>query len=150
MRGGGGGFNILRGRGTLILAWISWVVAVAGGAAIAVTFIGGLVAGAIGILPSWIAIVAFTLGVVGMILDLVVDGVPNRLAIWMAILLPSVARSVPGKLGASVTHASGQIFSSMNHSLGAWVGTTSTLAVAASLVGIALLVARRVVAKGGM
>lgn len=141
--------NFVRERGTLILAWISWFMAAAGGSAIAATFIGGAISGTIGIFPAWIATVAFGVGVVAMALDMVLDGIPNRLAIWMAITLPSVARAVPGRLSAEVTHISQQILAAINQWLGVWVGTTSTIGVAAAAVGIALLMARRVIAKGG-
>lgn len=147
---GGGGFNFLRGRGTLVLAWISWGLALGGGSAIASTFIGRLIGGFVGIFPGWVAVLLFTLGAVGMFIDLLVDGVPNRLAIWMAIVLPSVARAVPGKLSATFTNLSSSLLSAINQWLGEWVGTTATLGVAVATVGVALLIARRVVAKGGM
>lgn len=144
MRGG-----FIRGRGILILAWISMIFAVAGGAALAATFVGGIISGIVGIFPGWIAVVAFALGVVALVIDLANDGTPNRLAIWMGILLPSIARAVPGKLSATVTQFSRQLLDYINQSLGEWVGTTSTIGVAIAAVGISLLVGRRVIAKGG-
>jgi hypothetical protein len=145
----GGGFDFLRGRGTLILAWISYGLAVAGGASVAATFVGGLISGFVGLFPGWVAIVVFLAGFVAMVIDLLVDGVPNRLAIWMGIVLPSLARAVPGKLSQTVTDLSGQLLGQINQWLGVWLGTTSSLGVAAAAVVASLLVARRVVAKGG-
>lgn len=143
MRGG-----FINGRGVLILAWISFAFAVAGGAALAGTFVGGIVSGVVRFFPGWVSVVAFGLGVVGLVIDLANDGIPNRLAIWMGILLPSFARAVPGKLSGVVTQFSHQLLGYINQSMGEWVGTTSTIGVAVAAVGISLLVARRVVNKG--
>lgn len=144
MRGGFG-----REKGIQALAWISYGLAVAGGAAIAGTFLGGWISGLIGFLPGWVATVAFVAGFIAMAVDLFVDGIPNRLAIWMGILLPSIARAVPGKLSDTVTHLSGALLSQINASLGVWLGVSSSLGMAAAAVVASLLVARRVVTKGG-
>lgn len=136
-------------KGILALAWISFVLAVGGGAAAAATFIGGMVAGFIGFFPGWVASLVLFVGFVAMVIDLLIDGIPNKLAIGMAIALPSVARAVPGKLGQTVTGLSNQLLNAINQLLGEWLGTTSALAVAASAIIAALLVARRVIVKGG-
>jgi hypothetical protein len=138
-----------REKGIQALAWISYGLAVVGGAAISATFLGGWISGIIGIFPGWLAIVMFVGGFIAMAVDLFVDGTPNRLAIWTGILLPSVARAVPGKLSDTVTQVSGQALAQVNQSLGVWVGTSSSLGLAAAAVVASLLVARRVVAKGG-
>lgn len=145
MRGGG----FAREKGILALAWISYGLAVAGGAAITATFAGSIIAGFVGFFPDWVAIVGFLAGFVVMVIDLIVDGTPNRAAVGIAIVLPSVARAVPGKLSETVTNLSNAILAQINEALGVWLGTTSALGIAAAAVVASLLVARRVVAKGG-
>lgn len=144
----GGGFGGTREKGITALAWISYALAVAGGAAAAATFVGGFVAGVVRFFPGWVAVAAFGAGFIAMAVDLFVDGTPNRLAIWMGILLPSVARAVPGRLGQTVTAVSNQVLAQINHVLGEWLGATSAFGVAVFAVAAALLVARRVVHKG--
>lgn len=143
MSGGG----IIRGRGVTILAWVSMGFAVGGGTALASTFAGGAIARVVGIFPDWVAATMFGLGVLGLLLDLANDGIPNQLAIWMGILLPSIARAVPGRLGVTVTDVSREILGYVNQFVAEWVGTSSAIGVAATAVGISLLVARRVVRK---
>lgn len=142
MRGGG------KEKGIKVLAWISYGLAVVGGAAIAATFLGGWASGIVGILPGWVAIVLFTGAVAAMAVDLFVDGIPNQVALYTAIALPSLARSVPGKLSDTVTDLSRQALSQVNDTLGVWLGTTSALGLAVSAVVVSLLMARRVVQKG--
>jgi hypothetical protein len=142
----GGGFN--KEKGIKALAWISYGLAVVGGAALAATFLGGWISGLVGIFPNWVAIVAFVGAFVAMAVDLFVDGIPNQMALYTAIALPSLARAVDGRLSDTVTQVSGQALAQVNNSLGVWLGTSSALAVAAVAVVASLLVARRVVAKG--
>ena len=142
----GGGFN--KEKGIKALAWISYGLAVVGGAALAATFLGGWISGLVGIFPNWVAIVAFVGAFVAMAVDLFVDGIPNQMALYTAIALPSLARAVDGRLSDTVTQVSGPALAQVNNSLGVWLGTSSALAVAAVAVVASLLVARRVVAKG--
>lgn len=142
MRGGVG-----KEKGRKALAWISYGLAVVGGAALAATFVGGLIAGFIGFFPGWVAIVVFTGGFVAMAIDLFIDGEPNQVALYTAMLLPSVARAVPGRLSATVTDLSHQALAQVNATLGAWLGTSSALGLAIACVVVALLMARRVVTK---
>ncbi len=142
MRGGN------KEKGIKALAWISYGLAVIGGAALAATFVGGMVANVVGFFPAWVAIVLFAAGFAAMAVDLFVDGIPNQVALYTAIALPSLARSVPGKLSGTVTDMSRQALAQVNDGLGAWLGTSSALGVALASVVVSLLMARRVVAKG--
>lgn len=136
------------GKGARPLAWVSFGAALVGGSALAATFVGSWISGIVGLFPDWIASALFGVGLIAMGIDLAIDRVPNRLAIWMAILLPSIARAVNGKLGAAVRDVAGQVSSSANAQIGAWLGNSSVVAIAAFGIAIALLVAKRVVRKG--
>lgn len=132
-----------------VLAWISYILAVIGGAAITDTFIGRFVTGVVEFFPSWLAIVAFAGGFVAMAVDLLVDGIPNRLAVYLGMVLPPVAAAVPGKLGDTVVSLSHSILAAVDGGMQSWLGVSSALGLAATSVVVSLLVARRVVAKGG-
>lgn len=142
----GGGIN--KQKGIKALAWISFILAVTGGAAVAGTFLGDWVSGLIGFFPGWIGVVILAGAFTAMAIDLFVDGIPNQVALYTAMALPSVARAVPGKLGDTVTDLSRQLLSSVNGALGVWLGTSSAIGLAITCVVVSLLMARRVIAKG--
>jgi hypothetical protein len=141
----GGGFN--KEKGIKALAWISFTLAAVGGAALASTFIGTWTAALLGVFPSWVGILIVAGGFVAMAIDLFVDGIPNQVALYTAIGLPVVARSVPGRLGDTVTDLSGRLLGSLQGALGDWLGTSSALGMAVVSVVVSLLMARRVIAK---
>jgi hypothetical protein len=144
MRGGGGN----KEKGRLTLAWVSFGFAVIGGAAIVATFIGGMIAGFVGFFPSWVAIAAFVGAFVAMAIDLFVDGEPNQVALYTAMVLPSLARAVPGRLSDTITQMSAQALAQLNSVLGEWLGTSSAMGVALACIIVSLLMGRRVLAKG--
>lgn len=143
MRGGNWKDKAIKG-----LAWASFVLAIASGAAITATFIGGWVSGAVGFLPNWVAIVLLVAGVIAIAVDLFVDGVPNKLAVSTSIVMPSVAAAVDGKLAASVTDLSHSMLSRVEANFGPWLGQTSALGLAAAMVVASMLIARRTVQQG--
>lgn len=138
-----------KAQGIKALAWISFGLAVVGGAALASMFIGDMIAGLIGFFPPWLGSVMLAGGVVGMAIDLFVDGIPNRVALYTAMTIPSIARSVPGRLGDEVTRLSENLRAQVELPLGVWLGVASTTAVAIGCVVVSMLMARRVIAKGG-
>lgn len=142
---GGGGAS---GKGRNVLSWISLGAGLIGGSALAATFVGALIAGFVGLFPAWIASGLFAVGLIALVLDCALDRTPNRLAIWMAILLPSIARAIDGKLGQAVRDLAGRVSDAANAQIGAWLGDSSVVAIAAFGVAVALLVAKRVVRKG--
>lgn len=139
----------MRGNGVTVLAWISEAAALVGGAALMTTFAGGWIAALVGLFPGWVASAALGIGVLAGGLDMALDGIPNRLAIWMSILLPSMALAVGGKLGATVRDVAHSISAAANQEMGSWLGQKSTVAIAAFGITAALLMAKRVIRKGG-
>lgn len=139
-----------REKGIRALAWISYVFAVVGGAAITDTGVGHTITAVVAWLPAWAATLACVGGAVAMAVDLLVDGIPNRLAVWLGILLPSVAAAVPGKLSTTVVDLSGKMLTAVSGGMRTWLGTSSALGLALGAVAISLLVARRVIVKTGM
>ena len=144
----GGSNNKEQGRKAL--AWVSFVLAIAAGAAFAGTWVGGVVAGVVHFIP-WppLAAIFLAVAVVGMGLDIFNDGEPNQVALYAGMLLPSLARATSGKLSEGVTSLSQQLLSSLNPTLSSWVGTSLGIGLAIACAAVALVMARRVVAKGG-
>lgn len=146
---GSGAKGFVRGKGVTGLAWVSFGFAVIGGAALMSSGPGRLFAGFVGLFPDWVASLALLAGVITLVIDLGMDGTPNRAAIWCAILMPSTALAVNGKLGANVRELADRITAVAVARLGEWIGQGSTWVVAAAGITAALLIARRVVRKGG-
>lgn len=145
MRLGGKGGNV-KAQATKVAAWIAYVTAVAAGALLAGTFIGGLIDNLVTVGPAWLPVVALIVLFVSTAVDLGVDGVPNRVALYCTMAMPSVARSVNGKLGNNVEHWANQVLDQIRGPLSAWLGTSSALALALAAGLAAWLVARRTMA----
>jgi hypothetical protein len=143
--GGGGG-----GKGKKALAWISFGFAVVAGAAFAVVGLGGFFDGLLGMfgLP-WLPALLFAGVFIAMTVDLIVDAIPNQIAMWSAMLLPSLAQSVNGKLSQTVRDLCNQILSQVNAGLSSWFGVAGALGIGVVCAVAAYLMGRRVLAKGG-
>ncbi len=134
-------------KGRKILAWISYGFAVVAGAALVAT---GLIGFFTGLAPGWVSAILFVGLFFAMAVDIIVDGEPNRLALISAMVLPSLATSVNGQLAAVVGEFARSILASVNSGLGSWLGVAgSGWAVALMCIAVSLIIARRVVAKGG-
>ncbi len=81
------------------LAWLSFILAAIGGVTATASWVGDMVSGVVSIFWWWapFALIA----IVGLIIvgDVLSDGIPNRTAVYGAILWPSFVLSVEGKLG---------------------------------------------------
>ena len=142
MRGG-----INKEKGIKALAWISYGLAAIAGAAVVTTFLGGWISGLVGLFPGWVAAVATAGLVVAMGIDLFIDGIPNQVALYSAMVIPSLARAVPGKLGDTVGALAQSLRDSVNSSLSTWLGVSSSISVAIGCAVVSLLMARRVIQK---
>jgi hypothetical protein len=141
-----GGLN--KEKGIRALAWVSFGLAVVAGAALTDTFVGGWISAVFAFAPGWLATVTFVGVAVMTAVDLVVDGIPNQIALYAAMSLPSMAMGLPGRLAGTVTDLSQKAAAQTNDALGQWLGGTSSYVLAGACAVAALLVARRVIAKG--
>lgn len=141
-------YATVRRRGMTALAWCSFVVAVAGGALAADMWIGETVATIVHAIPvPWLAAVLLVVAFLGTCLDLFIDGEPNQLAIYAAILMPSFAAATGGGLARSVTSWSGNVLAWIDKDLSSWLGTASSTGLAAGAIVAAIMMSRRVVKK---
>lgn len=145
VRLGGGGGNI-KAKVTKVAAWASFALAVAASPLLAGTFVGGIVDNVLGVLPAVVPLVVFVVMIVSTAVDLGVDGVPNRVALYCAMLACSVARSVQGRLGDSVERWANALLDQIRGPLGDLLGTGSALALALAAAAAAYIVARRTMA----
>ena len=136
----------------LILAWVGYIFALAGAAALPATFLGSWIAWCVSHVWGWVGPALLLAGAVSITLDIALDLVPNRLAVWCTIAMPSIAAGIdgkdgePGKLATKVGDASDWILPTVNDRLGSWLGTTSTIGICIGAIGAAWLVSRRTMA----
>jgi hypothetical protein len=152
MRGSGmqGKVAKVRETGVKGMAWLSFALAVIGGAALTATFLSDWTVALFQALPDgWThtaALVALGVGVAMLVRDLWMDSTPNHPALYVAIALPTVARAVSGKLSAKVTELSHDVMDKVvGGGLGEWAGTTAALGIAAFTIAVSIVLAQRVV-----
>lgn len=143
--GGGKGGNV-KAQITKGLAWASFSLAVAASPLLAGTFVGGIVDNILSIGPAWLALLALVAVVVSVAVDLFVDMIPNRVALYCAMASCSVARSVQGRLGDNVEKWANALLDQIRGPLSDFAGTSSALALALAAGLAAWLVARRTMA----
>ncbi len=147
MRLGGKTGGGAKGLAMKILAWVAFIFGgLAASPLLAATFIGGIIDNLLSIGPNWVPPLAAFLICVGIAIDLIADGIPNRLALYGAMLISSVGRSVNGKLGASIESGANQLRDQVSPGLEAWMGTGSIVAMALALAGAGWLISRRTMA----
>jgi hypothetical protein len=89
------------------------------------------------------------------VLDIALDMTPNRLAVWITMVIPSIAAGMGGgakhaKVAAWISDISHTILGWVNEAMGEWIGTTSVVGVALGAGLAAWIIARRTMpAKGG-
>lgn len=135
--------------GAQALAWSSFGFAVLGGTAASGTFVGDTVRTILDALPwGWVP-VAGLVGLVGMTaVDLFMDAIPNRPALYSAIVIPSVATAAPGRLGDVLTNGANSAMDWVDGALAEWLGTQSSAGITVTCVAASLILARRVVKSG--
>ncbi|MEO3930933.1 hypothetical protein ABGB07_44890 [Micromonosporaceae bacterium B7E4] len=147
-RGSGAAIRAARQKGTTALAWASFGVAIVGGTFAAGMWIGEVIRTLLDALPwPWVPALLLLIAVVGVGIDLFVDGAPNQVAIYGGILTPSIATAADGKLGNSISDWTADLVNWLNGSLVEWLGTGSAVGLALACIICSLLMARRVVRK---
>lgn len=141
------------------LAWLALACALVGGVTATASWLGTAVAAVVGVFWWWVPLLLIV--VVGLlaVCDLVIDGVPNRTAIYGVMAWPSLVLSVEGKLGRTLRGWIGEINGSLDRTIAAWITDTprgsAAVLTAIAVMGISGAVvyaekyAKRV-ARGGM
>lgn len=139
-----------------VMAWVSFGFAIVGGAALLGTFIGSLFGWfgslSISIYDVPVITAALVIGIVVLGLaglrDIVQDGVPNRTAVWAAILVPCLARGAGGSFATKTATASQQVVTEASvHTAGLFNGPPAYLLAIIGVLG-ALVLAKRSVKPG--
>jgi hypothetical protein len=134
-------------KGIKGLAWTSFVIAVVGGTLAPQMFLGKAIQGFLGLWPwPWIPPVLLAATIVAVAVDIFIDLTPNTAAIWSALTMPTIAASVKGKLGDTVSGWCQALLDEIDGWLHAWI-TDSSTGLAVACIAAALIMARRVVKK---
>ena len=134
-------------KGIKGLAWTSFALAVVGGTLAPQMFLGKLIQGFLGLWPwPWIPPVLLAATVVAVGIDIFIDLTPNQAAIWSALTMPTIAASVQGKLGDTVSGWCQSLLDAIDGWLHTWI-TDSSTGLAIACIAASLIMARRVVKK---
>jgi hypothetical protein len=134
-------------KGIKGLAWASFVIAVVGGTLAPQMFLGKLIQGFLGLWPwPWIPPVLLAATIVAVGIDIFIDLTPNQAAIWSALTMPTIAASVKGKLGDTVSGWCQALLDEIDGWLHTWI-TDSSTGLAIACIAASLIMARRVVKK---
>lgn len=134
-------------KGIKGLAWASFALAVVGGTLAPQMFLGKLIQGFLGLWPwPWIPPVLLAATVVAVGIDIFIDLTPNQAAIWSALTMPTIAASVKGKLGDTVSGWCQSLLDLIDGWLHTWI-TDSSTGLAIACIAASLIMARRVVKK---
>ena len=145
-----GGLKAAHTKSIKALAWVSFVIAVAAGALLPGTFVGDWTRTVFGWLP-WgpvIPIIVLVLGTGAAFLDCYLDLEPNQVAVYAALLLPSVASTISGGLADWVRALADTVLDAVDQ----WLFAASPDGLGSSALAIAtaatvVLMANRVVKK---
>lgn len=139
--------------GTYILGWASFALAIVGGTFAARTWIGDVVNFILGLIPwDYTPHALLAVGVVATFLDLFSDLTPNQGAVTSAILAPIIAVAVndgphPAKLASRVDDWSMALQGKVGGQLADWIGNIGASGMAVICIAIAVVTAKRVLAK---
>ncbi|TBL44226.1 hypothetical protein EYA84_01940 [Verrucosispora sp. SN26_14.1] len=137
-------FATARSKGVKVLAWTSMGTALVGGPLVAGMFLGDAIDTVLEAIPwGWIPPVVLGVLVVLLLRDMLLDWEPNRMAIWSLLLIPSVARATPGRLGDRIDEWTGAALELVAEPLRVWLGTSSPIALALFVGATAILLAQR-------
>jgi hypothetical protein len=142
MRGAGGN---VKDKVNKSAAWTAQVLAIAAGSALLGTFVGQWMASLFGMLPQSIKVPLLVGAFLWALGDWLKDGVPNKQALYIAVVMPSLAAGLNGRLAANVLTWSKLTLGKVDAMLGEWVGTSSVLTVAAVLAVASFVIARHTV-----
>jgi hypothetical protein len=131
------------------LSFMAFACAIAGGAGLPDTMIGGWISSIVGVIPALGVFFILCALVAWMIQDLLHDMEPNIPAIWAGILLPTVAAAITSKIGDWIEHASGSVMKFMSHWATPVFGDASQSAFTGAFIIVALVLCRRSVTRGG-
>lgn len=139
-------------KGVPYLAWASFILALTGGTILPGTPFGKAVIRSIDSFAwDWLPAVVFCAGIVGVILDLRRDLIPDRVAVYFAGIAPTVAGAVSGKLADKVTDFGDWVAGWSTGWLVEWSGIVKPAHIAILCMVLAQVIAQRVMRdrKGG-
>lgn len=132
-------------QGIPYLAWASFVLALTGGVILPGTPFGETLSDVIrSVTWEWVPPVAFSAGIVGVILDLRHDLIPDRMAVYVAALAPTWAGAITGKLAEKVSEFGEWVSTWTLGPLTEWSGIMNPAQLSILCMVLAYVIAKRV------
>jgi hypothetical protein len=131
------------------LAWASFLFALTGGALLPGTPVGVDIADFIqSVTWTWLPYVVFSVAIVGTVIDIGRDLIPDRIAVYSAALAPTFAGAIDGKLAEKVEALGRWAAGGIGDPLREWTGLMEPAHVSIAALALAWVIARRVVKDG--
>lgn len=132
-----------------ILGWAALVLSITAGAYAANSWPGRTIRWVFELLPAWVVPLALFIGFVIWAIDILNDLTPNQAAVTYGFLGPILAASdnANGTLASRIRDWSDTLQGAVGGQLAGWVGNVSAGAMAVALMGVAVVIGKRVLSK---
>ncbi|WP_433730943.1 hypothetical protein ACQP2Y_21405 [Actinoplanes sp. CA-051413] len=135
--------------GVYILGWIAQIMSITAGSYAAGAWPGRTIRWVFELFPAWVIPLALFIGAAAWAIDIISDLTPNQVAITYGFLGPVLAASdnANGTLAARIRDWSQTLQDSFGGQIAGWVGNVGAGALGVALMGVAVIVGKRVLAK---
>jgi hypothetical protein len=135
--------------GVYILGWIAQIMSITAGSYAAGAWPGRTIRWVFELFPAWVIPLALFIGAAAWVIDIISDLTPNQVAITYGFLGPILAASdnANGTLAARIRDWSQTLQDSFGGQIAGWVGNVGAGALGIALMGVAVIVGKRVLAK---
>lgn len=139
-----------QGASVYILGWIAQIASIVAGSYAAGSWPGRTVRFLFELVPGgWLIPLTLFIGFIAWAIDIISDLTPNQVAITYGFLGPILAASKTsnGTLASRITDWSAQLQHSVGGQIAGWVGNVGAGTLAVALMGMAVIIGRRVLQK---
>jgi hypothetical protein len=138
-----------QGASTYILGWFAQFASIVAGSYAANSWPGKTIRWFLELFPTWVIPLMLFIGFVAWAIDIISDLTPNQVAITYGFMGPILAASKNsnGTLAARVTDWSTLLQNSVGGQIAGWVGNVGAGTLSIALMGMAVIIGRRVLQK---
>lgn len=132
-----------------ILGWAALALGITAGSYAANAWTGKTIRWVFELFPGWVIQVALVLGFVAFVIDILNDLTPNQVAVTYGFVGPILAASkdANGTLASRITDWSNELQHGVGGQVNAWVGNVGAGALSLALMGMAVIIGKRVLQK---
>ena len=143
------GVQKAQGASIYILGWAALALGILAGSYAANAWTGQFIRWFFELFPAWLIPVTLVLGFAAWALDIINDLTPNQVAVTYGFMGPILAASKDANstLADRITDWSNQLQAGVGGQISAWVGNVGAGALSIALMGMAVIIGKRVLQK---